>query len=117
MFCAFNRHFVGLGSPILAQTDRGVQAYLTVRADLWPCLFQRSRILKWTHQSYGGLDARRTIEGIMNSSNHLLCQFLRRTSRSRLVAARTTCRSSSIRAFGTDNDMKDETLYFHISPR
>ena len=67
-------------------------------------------------QSYGRfMSSCSTIECNMNSSNHLMCQFLR-TSRSRLVAARTTsCRRK--RAFGTDNDMKDKRLYFHISPR
>lgn len=56
------------------------------------------------------------VSTIMNSSNHLMCQLLRTThlrSSRRWAAARTCSR----RAFGTDNDMNDKTVYFHISPR
>mmetsp|Transcript_705 Transcript_705/g.1166 ORF Transcript_705/g.1166 Transcript_705/m.1166 type:complete len:152 (+) Transcript_705:113-568(+) len=55
------------------------------------------------------------VSTIMNSSNHLMCQLLRTThlrSSRRWAAARTCSR----RAFGTDNDMNDKTVYFHISP-
>ena len=92
-----------------------MQAYLTVRANYGRVYFS-GEYFEWI-RVMGGLGVRRTIEGIMNSSNHLMCRFLlRTTSRSRLAADRTKC-SREIRAFGTDNDMKDKTLYFHISPR